>query len=214
MNNLPKRLSLSLRSLGAALGAVALAAAPAWSDEASEAFVQENASLVLQSLDDASLDAAGRTAQFSAYMDEFSNFDRISNFVIGKYARRFEREDLLRYRTAFRDYNLAAYEAQFDQYRGSEITVTGSIDRSERDSIVDSVVSGPDGDELDVRWRVLLRDGEHEVVDVALNVDGNLLWLAIEQRAQFLDLLDRENGSADALIAKLEELTEDIQNGA
>ncbi|MEO0882476.1 MAG: ABC transporter substrate-binding protein [Pseudomonadota bacterium] len=183
---------------------------PALADGASEAFVQENATLVLESLDNPDLDQQARTEQFSTYINEFSNFDRISNFVIGKYARRFEREDLIRYRTAFRAYNLAAYEAQFDQYRGSNITVTGSTDRSERDSIVDSVLSSADGDEFDVRWRVLLRNGKHEVVDVALNVDGNLLWLAIEQRAQFLDLLDRENGSANALIAKLEELTAEL----
>ncbi|MEM8636852.1 MAG: ABC transporter substrate-binding protein, partial [Pseudomonadota bacterium] len=162
------------------------------------------------SLDNPDLDQAARTEQFSAYINEFSNFDRISNFVIGKYARRFEGEDLLRYRAAFRAYNLAAYEAQFDEYRGSNITVTGSTDRSERDSIVDSILRSSDGEEVDVRWRVLLRNGEHEVVDVALNVDGNLLWLAIEQRAQFLDLLDRENGSPNALISKLEELTADI----
>ncbi|MEO1476818.1 MAG: ABC transporter substrate-binding protein [Pseudomonadota bacterium] len=191
---------------------VLVSATSAVADEASEAFVQENATLVLNSLDDPNLDQTARTEQFSTYLNKFSNFDRISNFVIGKYARRFEREDLIRYREAFRAYNLAAYEAQFDQYRGSNITVTGSTDRSERDSIVDSVLNSADGDEFDVRWRVLLRDGQHEVVDVALNVDGNLLWLAIEQRAQFIDLLDRENGSANALISKLEELTAELQD--
>ncbi|MEM9667830.1 MAG: ABC transporter substrate-binding protein [Pseudomonadota bacterium] len=197
----------------AAIGLIAaLSSTAAIADEASEAFVQENATLVLQSLDDPSLDQAARTEQFSTYLNEFSNFDRISNFVIGKYARRFEREELLRYRAAFREYNLVAYETQFDQYRGANLTVTGSTDRSERDSIVDSTLMNSDGEEFDVRWRVLLRNGEHEVVDVALNIDGNLLWLAIEQRAQFLDLLDRENGSADALIEKLKELTEELQS--
>ncbi len=64
---------------------------------------------------------------------------------------------------------------------------------------------------MDVRWRVLNRNGEYQVVDVALNIDGNLLWLAIEQRAQFLSLLDRTNGSADALVAKIEEMTGTLQ---
>ncbi|MEL7453705.1 MAG: ABC transporter substrate-binding protein, partial [Pseudomonadota bacterium] len=92
-----------------------------------------------------------------------------------------------------------------------EIDVKGSTDRSERDSIVDTIVMRSDGELLDVRWRVLKRGDTYEVVDVALNIDGQLLWLAIEQRAQFLDLLDRNNGSADALIAKLEELTADLK---
>ena len=64
---------------------------------------------------------------------------------------------------------------------------------------------------MDVRWRVLTRDGKYQVVDVALNLDGNLIWLAIEQRAQFLALLDRSNGSADALIEKIESMKRNLE---
>lgn len=184
---------------------------PANADDRSEAFVKENATRVLQTLDDPSLNRSSRTARFNEFMNEFSNLDRISNFVIGKYSRRFSEDELVRYRTAFRAYSLAAYEVQFDEYRGSAIEIKGSTDRSERDSVVDSVVRRQDGEYLDVRWRVLRRGEGYEVVDIALNIDGNLLWLGIEQRAQFLDLLDRNNGSADALIAKLGELTRDLK---
>ena len=64
---------------------------------------------------------------------------------------------------------------------------------------------------MDVRWRVLTRDGKYQVVDVALNLDGNLIWLAIEQRAQFLALLDRSNGSAEALIDKIESMKRKLE---
>ena len=64
---------------------------------------------------------------------------------------------------------------------------------------------------MDVRWRVLTRDGQYQVVDVALNLDGNLIWLGIEQRAQFIALLDRANGSASALIAKIDSMTADLK---
>jgi len=202
---------LKLRSFLAALSLSTLVTAPAMADAASESFVRDNGTRVLSSLDDPDLNAAERADQFSNYMDELSNFNRVSNFVIGKYARRFSPEELAEYRAAFRAYNLAAYQVQFDEYRGSDIIVTGSTDRSETDSIVNSTIRTTDGNELDVRWRVLSRSGNYEVVDVALNIDGQLLWLAIEQRAQFLDLLDRENGSAAALIAKLKDLTADLK---
>lgn len=185
-------------------------ALPSSADVQSEAFVYENAQLVLEALDDPSLDAAERTEKFNEYMNEFSNLNRISSFVIGKYSRRFSNEEKSRYRRAFRQYSLTAYETQFDEYRGSTITVTGSSDRNERDSIVTSILNTQDGDELQMQWRVLKRNDKLEVVDIGLNLDGTLLWLAIEQRAQFLDLLDRNNGSADALISKLEELTEKL----
>lgn len=186
-------------------------AMPAFADKASEDFVKENATLVLSTLDDSTLDQKARTEKFSVYMDQFSNIDRIASFVIGKYSRRFTSDEIARYRTAFRKYNLTAYEVQFDQYRGAAIEVTGSTDRNERDSIVDSTVRSPNGDTFDVRWRVLERNDKYEVVDIALNFEGSLLWLAIEQRAQFLDLLDRTNGSPDALIKKLDELTADLR---
>jgi len=198
--------ALMAASLTLALGT------PAYADDKSEAFVRDNAILVLETLDDTSLDAAARTEKFNAYMNEFSNLDRVASFVIGKYSRRFSKDELALYRAAFREYNLTAYQYQFDDYRGSEIEITGSTDRSERDSIVDSIVRRQNGDSQDVRWRVLQRNGKYEVVDIALNFDGNLLWLAIEQRAQFLDLLDRTNGSVDALVKKLEELTADLKD--
>ena len=66
---------------------------------------------------------------------------------------------------------------------------------------------------MSVRWRVLKRNDGYQVVDVALNVNGNLIWLAIEQQAQFLSLLDRTNGSADALINRIERMTRDVVAG-
>ncbi|MEL7130435.1 MAG: ABC transporter substrate-binding protein [Pseudomonadota bacterium] len=201
----------AIKCLCLAASLCAMVVSSSHADEASEAFVEENARLVLTTLGNPDLDANERTNAFNAYMNEFSNFDRVSSFVIGKYSRRFTEMELQRYRDAFRAYSLASYEVQFDDYRGSEIDVKGSTDRSERDSIVDTIVMRSDGELLDVRWRVLKRGDTYEVVDVALNIDGQLLWLAIEQRAQFLDLLDRNNGSADALIAKLEELTADLK---
>ena len=184
---------------------------PAFADAKTEAFVKEHADKVLTLLDNQTLDATARTETFIGYMDEFSNIDRIAAFVIGKYSRRFSPEDLSAYRAAFRLYNLTAYEMQFEEYRGSAIEITGSTDRSATDSIVDTIVRRQNGDTQDVRWRVLSRNGKYEVVDIALNFDGSLLWLAIEQRAQFLDLLDRTNGSADALVSKLEELTAELR---
>lgn len=179
----------------------------------SEAFVQQNAELVLEALGDDTLTKEDRTEQFQKYMNEFSDQPRIARFVIGKYARQFSREDLTRYRTAFTEYSLASYEANFDNFRGGQIEVTGSTDtKNGRYSIVKSLVTSRDGDTLEARWRLLIKDGKFQVVDVGLNIDGNLLWLAIEQRAQLLAVLDRNNGSADALIAKLDELTSGLES--
>ena len=198
-------------TLAAGLSAVFLAGA-AIADADTEAYVEENANIVLDTLNDPALDAEARTAKFAEYMNEFTDLDAVSNFVIGKYARQFSEEELARYRKAFRDYALAVYENELDRYRGERVEVQGSVDRSPRDSIVDTRIPREDGQAMDVRWRVLNRNGEYQVVDVALNIDGNLIWLAIEQRAQFLALLDRTGGSVDALIGKIEEMTASLES--
>merc|ERR1712093_759695 len=107
----------------------------------------------------------------------------VANFAIGKYARRFTEAELADYQKVFREYALAVYENELDAYRGEAVVVKDSVDRSDTDSIVNTVIRRDDGKDMDVRWRVLLRKGQYQVVDVALNLDGNLIWLGIEQRA-------------------------------
>nr|WP_321362406.1 ABC transporter substrate-binding protein [uncultured Hyphomonas sp.] len=195
-----------------ALAALTALALPAAADAKTEAYVQKNANEVLASLNDPSLDADQRTKKFNAYMDEFADMKAVANFAIGKYARRFTADELAEYQKVFREYALAVYENELDAYRGENVVVKDSVDRSPDDSIVNTVIHREDGKDMDVRWRVLRRNGKYQVVDVALNMNGNLIWLAIEQRAQFLALLDRTNGSAEALIDKIKSMTQKLES--
>lgn len=191
--------------------ALALSAIPAMADPAKEAFVLSNGQQVLNALNDASLAADDRTEKFGEYMETLADLESVANFVIGKYSRRFSPDDLRRYHEAFRRYALAVYEVQLDRYRGETIKLIGSTDRSATDSVVETVIRRADGKDMKVLWRVLEREGALQVMDVALDIDGNLLWLAIEQRAQLIDVLDRANGSADAVIAKLDAMTQKLE---
>ena len=189
---------------------LAFTAMPAFADTQTEEYVRSNANDVLASLNAPGLTAAERRVQFQTYMDEFANLDAVAKFVIGKYAKRFSEEEMDAYLATFRAYALAVYEFYFNEYRGRDVKVVGSTDRNARDSIVDTEIVRADGQELEVRWRVLNRGGKYQVVDVALNAEGNLIWLAIEQQAQFLSILDQNNGSSDALIAKINSMTDEL----
>lgn len=189
---------------------LAFTALPAFADTQTEEYVRSNANDVLASLNAPGLTADERRVQFQTYMDEFANLDAVAKFVIGKYAKRFSDEEMETYLATFRAYALAVYEFYFNEYRGRDVKVVGSTDRNARDSIVDTEIVRADGQELEVRWRVLNRGGKYQVVDVALNAEGNLIWLAIEQQAQFLSILDQNNGSSDALIAKINSMTDEL----
>lgn len=195
------------------IAAAALIAQIAFANPQTETFVAKNANEVLETLNDPSLNAKQRTEKFNQYMDEFADFNAIARFAIGKYARRFTPEELADYEVAFREYALAVYANELDAYRGEDVLVQNSVDRSENESIVNTVIRRSDGQDMDVRWRVFVRDGEYQVVDVALNIDGNLIWLAIEQRAQLIALLDRSNGSAPELIATIRDNTRKLRSG-
>ena len=63
---------------------------------------------------------------------------------------------------------------------------------------------------MKVRWRVLNRQDKYQVVDVALSSEGNLIWLVIEQQAQFLSILDQNNGSVEALTDVIDAMTQEM----
>lgn len=201
---------MMFRTLILSAAMLAVSAVPAFADAKTEEYVRTNANEVLASLNAPGLSAAERREQFQSYMDEFTNLDAVAKFVIGKYSKRFTEDEMDLYLSTFRSYALVVYEFYFNEYRGQDVKVVGSTDRNARDSIVDTEIVRADGQELEVRWRVLNRGGKYQVVDVALNAEGNLIWLAIEQQAQFLSILDQNNGSVDALIAKINSMTDDL----
>lgn len=201
---------MTFRKYLVAISLLAVSAAPAFADAKTEEYVRTNANDVLQSLNAPDLDEIERRAAFQTYMDEFANIDAVAKFAIGKYSKRFTPEEMDAYIKTFRNYALVVYEYYFNAYRGKDVKVIGSTDRNANDSIVDTKIVRDDGREMDVRWRVLNRRGSYQVVDVALNTEGNLIWLGIEQQAQFISILDQSNGSADALISKINSMTDDL----
>lgn len=198
------------RKLIVSAAMLAVSALPAFADTQTEEYVRTNANDVLASLNAPDLTPDERRVQFQTYMDEFANLDAVAKFVVGKYASRFTPEEMEAYLTSFREYALVVYEFYFNEYRGRDVKVVSSTDRNARDSIVNTEIVRSDGQELEVRWRVLNRGGNYQVVDVALNAEGNLIWLGIEQRAQFLGILDQNQGAVEPLIAKISSMTDEL----
>jgi len=191
--------------------AAAAFAFPGFADAEKEAFVRDNGQQVLASLNDSSLSADQRTVKFGEYMEEFTDMERVAFFVLGRHRRDFSDAELQEYVAAFKRYALTVYEVELDQYRGEAINVKGSTDRSETDAIVETVIRRADGRDLEVLWRVIEREGQMNVMDVALNIDGNLIWLAIEQRQQIDSVADRARDPARAVIEKLDQMTAKLE---
>ena len=133
---------------------------------------------------------------------------RVSRFVLGQYARVITDEQKAVYEPLFKKFATTVYQNALSEYSGEKLAVTNSVDRSERDIIVNSkVVDAPAGSgfaDLVVHWRVYrAKDGKLSVIDAG--AEG--VWLAIEQQGQFKSVIANNGGGnkgIDALIKDLQ----------
>lgn len=194
------------KTLAAIVFAGALAIAPAaLADESAEAFVQgvlDEAEPILD-LDDEAAFFDGIENLVGKYVD----MRRVGYFVLGQYARRMSDEQKQEYFPLFEKYATRIYQNTLSDYAGQRLTVTSSVDRSDRDIIVNSKIADPaPGDPLadtNFHWRVYRNnEGEMSIVDAG----ANDVWLAIEQRGQFTSVIANNGGGEAGIQALIDQL--------
>jgi phospholipid transport system substrate-binding protein len=196
-------------AVASAAFAVALAAAaPSFAqgdrDPGAEQFVQTGARRVLSILADRKLSEAQKEAQFRVAIDELADVPKITNFVLGKYARTITPAQRARFAPTFRRYAERVYRDRLDDYHGETVKVTGSLVRKPGDVIVRTEITGGQLKEpVLVSWRVLGGARNWKVVDVEFKG----VWLAISQQQDFVSTVDNAHGDIDVLIAKLDQLS-------
>jgi phospholipid transport system substrate-binding protein len=138
---------------------------------------------------------------FHQAVDELADVPKITNFVLGKYARTITPDQRARFTPVFRTYAESVYQSRIDDYRGEQLKVTGSVVRKPGDVIVNTVISGGQiTTPLPVSWRVLGGGATWKVVDVQFKG----IWLAITQQQDFVSTIDNAGGNIDVLINQLQ----------
>lgn len=201
---------LNRRGLSAAIAAVAAALtlgagttsqAQAARDASAEQFVLAGAQRVISVLADRSLSEAQKEAAFHRAIDDLADVPKITNFVLGKYARSITPEQKARFTPAFRSYAESVYRNRLNDYHGEVVKVTGSTVRKPGDVIVSTQVAGGQlSQPVLVVWRVLGGPGNWKAVDVQFKG----VWLAITQQQDFVSTIDNAHGDIDVLIAQLQ----------
>lgn len=193
-----------LIALGAALAASGARAqtAPRRSarDPDAEAFVQVQAQKVLSVLADRGLSLAQKEAAFRRLIDQIADVPKITNFVLGKYARTITPAQRAQFNSVFRTYAENVYQSRISEFRGETLKVTGSVARAPGDVVVSTVVTGGGREPIPVSWRVLGAGGSWKVVDVQIRG----VWLAITQQQDFVSTIDNAGGDIGVLIAQLQ----------
>ncbi|MEZ5893710.1 MAG: ABC transporter substrate-binding protein [Parvularculaceae bacterium] len=197
---------LTKRSLlaGAAL-AFAAQIMPAAADQAAEAYVQAILDEASPAMKGGDHDELMKTMK--ALVDKYVDMRKIGRFTLGQYARQMTDAQAAEYFPLFDRYATNIYQNTLTDYAGEPLKVVGSVDRSEKDIVVNSKLANPEpgsqyADTI-IHWRVY-RDsaGAMSVVDAG----ADNVWLAIEQRSQFTSIIANNGGGErgiDALIAEL-----------
>ena len=155
--------------------------------------VEDLSNFTQESLEDKNLD----NAEIDQLLEDI-DVDGIARFVLGKYSKSLSTQDYNAYEAAFRVYLRGQLSEHLEKFAGVDVNVIDSTQRGAQ-TIVETRVAKSDGEILNVNWRLRRSDNGWEVIDIeAMN-----MWLAIEQRAQFLAALDQNGGDINALISDI-----------
>jgi phospholipid transport system substrate-binding protein len=177
------------------------AAESAISAESADAFVSILGDTAIRELAPDDITPAQREAKFRELLRANFDLQRITRFVLGRYARRISEDEMEKFRGLYEEMAILTYAQMFASYQGHVFKVTKKLGGSDDKYImVVSELSEADGTlaaRLD--WQVLADSGAFAVVDI--RVEG--VSMAIAQRDEFTAFLDKNGGDMDALLEEL-----------
>ena len=179
------------------LTALALAPLAANTASASPAAEQYVASVGKSILGVAGGPQAQMSGKFRSLMARNAAISQIGIFSLGKYKSKLPGGQRAEYFKLIEVFVARLFVKYAPQFAGNRIEITGSTERSAKDIIVSSKVHFANGKApLDVKWRLVKAGGGYKIFDV--RVLG--VWLAIQQRSEFVSVIKRNNGSVGALL--------------
>jgi phospholipid transport system substrate-binding protein len=141
--------------------------------------------------------AQGKAAlrqRFSSLINQHTNVRSVGLVALGPYRKDLPPSMSGEFVKLVSFYMAAFFVYYIDEFRGSNIEIDSS-NKQGNTTIVNSMVR-KNGSRSQVRWRIL---GAGQVGDI--NVRG--VWLSLQLKKRFTDVLRRSNGDFNALFAEL-----------
>jgi phospholipid transport system substrate-binding protein len=176
---------------------------PALARPVAETFIADNVHQGLDILGNANFTISQRDDQFKVFLLGLTDMKRVALCTLGPYASKATVQDGDAFAKAFQEYALDVYRSYFSKYAGQTLTITGSSAHGADDFVVATILVDPTdrggSAPLQVDFRVKT-DGARPIL-VDLSVAG--IWVALEERDQFVAFLDHNNGDIPLLISHL-----------
>lgn len=190
-------------ALGTPAYAETPATAPVQTELSAQAkFIQNLGDQAISILADKKLSNDERGAKFRDMLHNTFDLQTIGRFVIGRNWATATPEQQTEYMKLFESLVVKTYSDRFALYTGEGFKVRSSTPESEKDTIVNSEITRPDGTKgTEVTWRVRQKDGKLGILDVV--VEG--VSMSVTQRQEYAAVLQRNGGDFNGLLQVMKE---------
>lgn len=161
-------------------------------------FIQSLGDRAIAVIADAKNSHQQRAEKFRDILQDTFDLPTIGRFVIGRYWMSATPEQQKEYLRLFGDLVIKSYGDRLTLYTGEGFVVTSVRPESERDTIVTSQITHPDGSQpTSIDWRVRQKEGKLGVIDVM--VEG--VSLSVTQRQEYAAVVQNNGGQIEGLLS-------------
>ncbi|MFO0991555.1 MAG: ABC transporter substrate-binding protein [Hyphomicrobiales bacterium] len=194
MTRLPEKISRrKLLAFAAFLTAQLTTSQLALADTPQEQFVKDLSRQII-SLANSGGSKASLRKRFTSLISRYSNAQSVAMLALGTYRGQLpagRKDEFVRLVT---QYMAAFFVYYIDEFRGTALEIKSSAPQGKL-TLVDTRITngGP------VRWRISGSGGGYRVQDINVRA----VWLSLQLKQRFTDVLKRSKGDFDALFAEL-----------
>ena len=168
-------------------------------------FIQTLGDRAISVIADKNITPTQRSSKFRDILQDSFDLMTIGRFVIGRSWNSATPAQQQEYTKLFEALVIKSYGDRLTLYTGEGFLVTGARPESDKDYIVNSQITHPDGSEpTAIDWRVRQKNGKFGVIDVV--VEG--VSLSVTQRQEYSAVIQRNGGQIDGLITLMRQQLE------
>ena len=142
----------------------------------------------------------GRFERLYPLLPQLFDLPFMAQKSVGRYWKSTSEEERARLLETFTRFTAANYAGNFDDYTGQVFETLGTEESTHGTMLVRSHLLNPDGETIQLNYRMRLIDGRWKIIDIYLN--GTVSELAL-RRSEYSSLIEREG--FDALLVALDE---------
>lgn len=170
-------------------------------------FIQDLGDNAIHIMADKTMADEQRAEKFRHILRDSFDLMTIGRFVIGRSWNAATPDQQKEYMTLFEDLVVRTYGSRMSLYTGEGFEVVTARPESEKDYIVVSHITHPDGSQPTViDWRLRQRNGKLGVIDVV--VEG--VSLSVTQRQEYAAVIQRSGGQINGLLDLMRQQIQDI----